>query len=366
MIKQKDIEQINVKTKDKEYPVYIGTRILSGFTLLPGVRDVLENAEKITIVCDDITGSLFYEKIFKDIKKSFPDIDIYNVAITHGEDSKNIKNYSRILDHMAANHMTGSDILMALGGGVVGDITGFAAATYLRGIAFIQIPTTILAAVDSSVGGKTAINLREGKNLAGAFWQPTAVLCDMDCFFTLDADTKADGISEIIKYGILKDEALFTSLEVEDFDKNIIDYIKKSVTIKAEIVGRDEHESGERKLLNYGHTIGHAIEKLSDFRITHGHAVAVGMATMARISDRLGISEGIYERIVFVLKRYGLPTESTYAANRVFEAALSDKKRRGSSITLVMAQQIGHCILKDTSLDDLRNYLDSGIFQGDE
>lgn len=354
----KNIEQITVKTKDREYPVYIGKQIMADFFKFNTVQQILDRVNKITIVCDDITARLFYKKVCDHIKNTYSNIEINKVIIPHGESSKNIENYSTILEHMAEAQMTRSDILLALGGGVVGDIAGFAAATYLRGIDFIQVPTTILAAVDSSVGGKTAINLATGKNLAGAFWQPSAVICDIDSFSTLDDDTKADGISEIIKYGVLKDEKLFSSLEKEPFAENVVAYIKKSVEIKSQIVESDERESGQRKLLNYGHTMGHAIEKLSSYRITHGHAVAIGMAMITRISDQIGISHGIYERLVSVLKRHGLPTESPYDAKAIFEAALTDKKRSGNSITLVMPERIGKCILHETSLKGFEHYLE--------
>ena len=252
--------------------------------------------------------------------------------------------------------------LVIVGGGVVGDLAGFAAATILRGVDFVQIPTTLLAQVDSSVGGKVAIDLHAGKNLAGAFCQPAAVICDTDCLKTLPPDVFADGAAEAVKTGVLSDEALFALFEDGTLTADPGEVIARCVAYKAGVVERDEKEQGERKLLNLGHTVGHAIEKCSGYVIPHGHAVAAGLAVIARAAEALGwTEESLAARITACLSKNGLPTGTDYSAEALAEAALSDKKRAGGDITLVVPRKIGHCELRKVPVADLLPIIRAGL-----
>lgn len=272
-----------------------------------------------------------------------------------GEQSKNLKTYADIIEFLAKNKLCRTDIVVALGGGVTGDMAGFCAATYLRGIRFVQIPTTVLAACDSSVGGKTAVDLDAGKNLVGAFHQPSLVICDTDTFKTLDSRQVSCGFAEIIKYGIICDAQLFEKLSQKS--DNIEEIITRCVEIKRDIVEHDEKESGERKLLNLGHTLGHAVEKHSNFTLTHGEAVAVGMMMIAKISEATGIGCGICNTLEPLLQKYSLPCSYDISQKELFDIATGDKKVDGLSVTLVMPEKIGKCILKKVSLDDFSKML---------
>ena len=251
--------------------------------------------------------------------------------------------------------------MAALGGGVTGDMAGFAAASYLRGIRYVQLPTTLLSAVDSSVGGKTAIDLAAGKNLAGAFLQPTAVLCDTDCLRSLPAAVFADGAAEAIKTGVLSGDTLFSLFEDGTLTDAPAEIIARCIRYKAGVVERDEKERGERRKLNLGHTVGHAIEKCSGYAIPHGHAVAAGLAVMARASERLGWAEpGVSARIAACLEKNGLPTGTDYPAEALAKAALADKKRSGDSITIVVPRAIGGCELKRIPVTELLPIIAAG------
>ena len=244
---------------------------------------------------------------------------------------------------------------------MVGDMAGFAAGVYLRGIRCVQLPTTLLSAVDSSVGGKTAIDLRAGKNLAGVFLQPAAVLCDTDCLRTLPPAIFADGAAEAIKTGILCDESLFSLFEDGTLTAAPAEVIARCVGYKAGVVERDEKEQGERRLLNLGHTVGHAIEKCSGYRLSHGHAVAAGLSIIARSAEALGwTEEPIAARIAACLAKNGLPTGTEYPPEALAEAALADKKRSGDSITVVIPRRIGACELKKLPVRELQALIAAG------
>ena len=282
-------------------------------------------------------------------------------VIKAGEESKSPENYIAFLSFLAQNHITRSDCIFALGGGVVGDLAGFAAATYLRGIRFVQIPTTLLAMVDSSVGGKTAIDIPEGKNLVGAFYQPSLVLCDPHTLGTLSAKDFSDGCAEIIKYGIIGDKPLFEKLKspVED---NIEDIIESCVRDKRDVVNADEKDVGIRQLLNLGHTPAHSIEILSNFNISHGSAVAMGMSIMARAAHKSGkCTKNDLDEIISMLDRYSLPTECPYNAKELAEIALSDKKRSGGYINLIVPYGIGNSKIEKIKIEDLEAIFTLGV-----
>ncbi|MBR4811422.1 MAG: 3-dehydroquinate synthase [Bacteroidaceae bacterium] len=265
-------------------------------------------------------------------------------VIPNGEQSKTLDNVTAFINCMIQEQVTRTDMVLALGGGVVGDMAGFAAAIYLRGIPYIQVPTTLLAAVDSSVGGKTAVDISAGKNLVGAFHQPALVYLDTDTLSTLDPAVMRDGFAEVIKYGIILDKKLFDTVAVPgSFDLKSV--IARCIEIKRDVVEADEFDKGLRGLLNFGHTFGHAIEKLSGFTITHGSAVARGMIIAAKVARVYGFTD-YTEQITKVVKDYGFETGCPYSADELYSVILSDKKRSGSDITLVLPKEIGKCVLE--------------------
>lgn len=279
-----------------------------------------------------------------------------------GEASKNAATYLEILNFLAENKVTRSDLIIALGGGVVGDITGFAAATFLRGIAYIQVPTSLLAMVDSSVGGKTAIDLPAGKNLVGAFKQPSLVLCDVSTLNSLPAALFLDGCAEVIKYGVLYDSTLIQYLMKSgpDFDREAV--IAKCVGFKRDVVQEDEFDTGARQKLNLGHTIGHGIEAGSHFKISHGQAVAAGMAIVAKAGAANDFcTVETYEAVRDILLRFSLPTETTFTATELYNAALSDKKRSGGSVNLIIPRAIGCCDIIPTPVSELESFIEAGL-----
>ena len=287
--------------------------------------------------------------------------EVFTFVFKSGEESKSFATYEELTEFMCRCRLSRSDIAAALGGGVTGDLTGFAAATYRRGIDYIQLPTTLLAAVDSSVGGKTAIDLAAGKNLAGAFLQPAAVLCDTDCLRSLPAAVFADGAAEAIKTGVLSGDTLFSLFEDGTLTDAPAEVIARCIRYKAGVVERDEKERGERRKLNLGHTVGHAIEKCSGYAMPHGHAVAAGLAVMACASERLGWAEpGVSARIAACLEKNGLPTGTDYPAEALAKAALADKKRSGDSITIVVPRAIGGCELKRIPVTELLPIIAAG------
>ena len=266
------------------YPVHIGGGLLdkSGELIARATR-----SRRCAVVTDSNVKALYAARTCAALERAGFTPLLY--AFPAGEQSKNLAAYGKILEFFAENRLTRSDLVIALGGGVPGDMAGFAAATYQRGVDYIQIPTTFLAASDSSVGGKTAVDLAEGKNLAGAFWQPRLVICDTDTFRTLPGEVFDDGAAETVKHGLIADRDFFNSLMAGRMDTDINGVVRRNVEIKAAVVGEDERERGRRKLLNFGHTLGHAIEQLSGFTITHGHAVAIGMVLACRAAERLGL-----------------------------------------------------------------------------
>ena len=239
---------------------------------------------------------------------------------------------------------------------MVGDLAGFAAASYLRGIRFLQVPTTLLAAVDSSVGGKTAIDLPAGKNLAGAFCQPSLVLCDTDTLNSLPTDIFRDGCAEVIKYGVLYDPKLFAHLEEKGlaFDREAV--ITRCVELKRDVVMEDEFDTGARMKLNLGHTVGHGVEAKSHFALSHGKAVAIGMAIVSRASNC-----GDTPRILALLEKFGLPTRTDYSADDLFTYTLSDKKRSGGTVNLIIPRAIGDCDIVPTKVESLKSFIQAGL-----
>ena len=315
---------------------------------------------RAAVITDSTVAPLYLETVTESLRTA--GFSVCSHVFPAGEERKNFDTLAEILEFLASEHLTRTDCVVALGGGVTGDMAGFAAAVYLRGVRCVQLPTTLLSAVDSSVGGKTAIDLAAGKNLAGAFLQPSAVLCDTDCLSSLPAGVFADGAAEAIKTGVLSDEGLFALFEDGTLTADPAQVIAQCVRYKAGVVERDEKEQGERKLLNLGHTVGHAIEKCSGYTIPHGHAVAAGLAIIARSAETLGWTEApIAARIAACLSKNGLPTGTTYTAEALAQAALADKKRAGDSITLVIPKKIGVCELKKVPVTELLPIIAAGV-----
>ncbi len=314
----------------------------------------------MAVVADSTVAPLYLDTVQRSL--SGAGFTVSTCVFPAGEEHKNFSTLAMILEFLAEHRLTRTDCVAALGGGVTGDMAGFAAAVYLRGIRYVQLPTTLLAAVDSSVGGKTAIDLRGGKNLAGAFLQPAAVLCDTDCLSTLPREVFAGGAAEAIKTGILCDESLFSLFEDGTLAAEPAEVIARCVAYKAGVVERDEREQGERRLLNLGHTVGHAIEACSGYAIPHGHAVAAGLAVIARAGETLGwTEEPVAARVAACLRQNGLPTGSDFSPEALAEAAYADKKRSGGDITLVVPKRIGLCQLKKIPVRELLSVIQAGL-----
>lgn len=317
----------------------------------------LSTAKKVTVITDSNVAPLYQWKVVNSLQQS--GFDVKTHTFKAGEESKTLTTISEMYNTIADFRMTRKDLIIALGGGVTGDMAGFAAATYLRGIDFIQIPTSLLAQVDSSVGGKTGVDLPFGKNLVGAFHQPIAVLIDPNTLSTLPDAYICDGMAEVIKYGCIKDADFFNNLEKENAYDHIEDVIETCVSIKRDVVSRDEREAGERMLLNFGHTLGHAIEKLYNFKgISHGMAVAIGMVLIAKAGEKQGITEeGTSQRIIDICKKYGLPVSDKATFADMAEAAKGDKKTAGGGISLVLLDKIGSSFTKKVELDNLLDFI---------
>ena len=335
----------------KQYDIKIGHGLLS--TIGEEIA-ALGKAERVCIVSDSNVWPLYGETVQHSLESS--EFEVFSFVFPAGEESKNADTYLKLLNVLAENRLTRSDLLIALGGGVVGDLCGFAAATYLRGIRFIQIPTTLLAAVDSSVGGKTAIDLPAGKNLCGAFCQPSLVLCDTDTLTSLPREIFLDGCAEVIKYGVLYDESFFSGLEEAGAQFDLETVIARCVELKRDVVVADEFDTGARMKLNLGHTFGHGIEAASHFTVSHGKAVSIGMAIAARASHCPDA-----ERIIACLEQFSLPVSTDFSAVHIYEHALSDKKRSGGTVNLILPQRIGYCDIVPTPVEKLLTLIEEGL-----
>lgn len=333
----------------KSYEVIIGKNLINKAGQM--ISSIIKPC-KVAVVTDDTVDGLYYDIVSKSLKDS--GYEVVKFTFIHGEESKNLITYGKIVNFLAESGLTRTDALVALGGGVVGDMAGFAAATFLRGIKYIQIPTTLLSQIDSSVGGKTAIDLPSGKNLVGAFCQPSLVICDVDTLKTLPEKIFIDGMGEVVKYAVL-DEDIFKLIEGE---YDICDLVYKCVDYKRRIVEADEFEGGVRKLLNLGHTPAHGIEKLSKYSLPHGNAVAMGMEIIAKNSLRHQLlSSDDYQKIIKMIKACVGDKVCPYDVNDVMDAAKSDKKINGDTITLLMIEGIGKVVEKKISVNELRGYI---------
>lgn len=312
------------------------------------------SGEKACIISDSKVFKLYGEKFTQNIEKA--GIKACSFVFEEGESSKNLTTFCRIVESMGEMGLRRDDAVIGLGGGVTGDMAAFAASVYMRGIKYIAVPTTLLSMVDSSVGGKTAVDLKSGKNLAGTFYQPSLVLIDSDFLKTLSQEQIACGMAEVIKYGMIADKELFELLE-NNPNPDIDNIICTSVRIKREFVRGDEKDTGKRKILNFGHTIGHSIEKECGYSMTHGHAVAIGMAAVTRALKGGEISA----RLERLLKSYGLPTSTDISAERIWRCAQNDKKGGRDGVDLIVPLDIGNCQVKKVGYDELYEIIKAGI-----
>lgn len=357
---------LGVELGEKRYDIVIEKNSLSkaGVIIHPFLR-----GSKIALITDRNVDKYYGDLVLSSIRDE--GIEIVKYVIEPGESSKNIDVAMDIYKFMLDNGMGRKDLLVALGGGVIGDLVGYCAATYLRGIDFFQIPTSLLAQIDSSIGGKVAIDLPYGKNLVGAFYQPKGVLIDESTLTTLEEKFFIDGMAEAIKYGAIFSEEFFSYLESESFDlesvkkgKSMEKVIFSCCNFKRLVVEEDEHENGRRALLNFGHTVGHGIEKVEKFTgHSHGEAVAIGMCLIAKAGEAMGITEaGVYDRLKELVEKTGLPSEfPVVIKEEVVKAMGYDKKAQGKSINLIMLSKIGKSFIMEEKKENLVNIIDRGI-----
>lgn len=353
---------VAVHTPSRSYDVHVGSHILGQVGRL--VRESA-GGSVAAVVSDSNVAPLYAREVLDSLKN-----EGYRTALVTfpaGERHKRLFTLSQMLEELAQAELSRDDVVVALGGGVTGDMGGLAAAMYLRGCQVAQVPTSLLAMVDSSVGGKTAVDLEAGKNLAGAFFQPSVVVADIACLDTLSHDLLTDSCGEVIKHGVIADEALFNELathpiNAQDADAAYLERIvARNVQIKRDVVDADERERGLRQTLNFGHTIGHAVEAASDFRLGHGTCVAIGMCCMARAAARRGwCSDQTARRIEDAVRAYGLPTDTALDHETVFGFATHDKKRHGSHVNVVVPLGIGQVEVRKIELEQLRELIDLG------
>lgn len=326
----------------------------------------LVKGRKAVLVTDDIVDGLYSERVVSSLEGV--GFVVYKFVILHGESSKNAESFIKLLEFAAENRVSRADVFVALGGGVVGDLTGFAASAFLRGIAFVQLPTTLLAAVDSSVGGKTAIDLAAGKNLVGAFYQPKIVLCDTATFKTLSEEIFADGMAEVIKYGAIIDKELWGWLKEPLGHEEIEKIVARCVSIKRDVVEKDEFDVGLRQILNFGHTIGHSVEALSNYTVSHGKAVAIGMSLISQLAVQNGYCKdtGLADEMEEMLNQHKLPSDIALSADALIGPIRSDKKGDGDGVNLILLEEIGQYLIKKVTFDDLYNMLSKVILEKEE
>ena len=344
---------VSVNTPSAAYDVKIGSGLLD--RLGEEVR-AHTRAARAVVVSGEHVFPLYGSRAMESLQKA--GLRAESIVCPAGEETKSLACFGELLNALTESKLSRSDCLIALGGGVTGDLTGFAAATYQRGIAYIQIPTTLLAAVDSSVGGKTAVNLPAAKNQVGAFYQPKLVLCDTDTLSTLPERELRAGYAEVIKYAVLGDADLFDTLQKGTFSQE--EMIETCVRMKAEIVAEDEHDVGRRRLLNLGHTFGHAVEARSGYRLLHGEAVAIGTAMIARAAVRMGkLDADSRDAIIEMLDRFGLPTETEFRADELYELLLLDKKISSGKLALIVPLAIGWSEPMPVNPEQLRQWLEA-------
>ena len=351
------MKSITVKAQNGTYDVLIENGLLSRVGQLLSER---LKSRRALLVSDDVTASLYACTVTASLKNA--GFDVATFVFPHGEANKTWATVGDILEAAASSALTRSDFFISLGGGVCGDMTGFAAAVYLRGVPYVQIPTTLLAAVDASVGGKTGVDLRTGKNLAGAFHQPACVLFDPAVIATLPAEHLAEGKAEIIKHGVLAGGRLFELVGSGSILDDIEEVVALNVAIKRDYVMADPYDTGCRQLLNFGHTIGHAIEKCSNYTIPHGQAVAMGMVAEIRSFIKLYNEKSeVLEIIQSLLEKNSIKFDIPYTAHELTQAALHDKKMSGGNLNIIAPLGIGNCQIRSIPASRMGEYIEGGL-----
>jgi 3-dehydroquinate synthase len=355
------MKEILIRTAGGHSTVQVGAGLRLG--LAGQLRSTFPHS-RFAVVTDEHVAPLYGTELAEGLLAVGAEYRIFTVS--PGEGSKSMGTLSHLLSEFAQHGFTRSDVVVALGGGVVGDLAGFAAAVYLRGVPVVQVPTTLLAQIDSAVGGKTAVNLPEGKNLAGAFYQPSLVCADTETLQTLPEAVFAEGMAELIKYALIRDADMFDRLErgsvVTSSSPELIELVSRCVDIKRAVVEADERDTGERMVLNFGHTIGHSIEKLCAWRglpMSHGRGVALGMAAITRTGERMGLTaNGTTARVVAVLKRYGLPHDiGEYDTDELLRGIAVDKKNLAAKLNLVLISEPGEAFLHRIDPHEMESYL---------
>lgn len=337
------------------YSVYIEKGISSscGEIIKP-----LFKGSKALIISDSNVAPLYADRVKESLEASGIETTVF--VIKAGEESKTPENLIKAMECAIDSCLTRSDVIISLGGGVVTDLGGLCGALYQRGVKVVQMPTSLLAMVDASVGGKTAVNLKKGKNMFGTFSQPVAVICDTDMLSTLPEAEFSCGMAEVIKYAVLRGGKLEKLLNL-DINENINEIIEECIKIKSDYVCADEFDKGERQFLNLGHTVGHAIERVSNFSTSHGSAVAAGMCIMARACRALGFCDAdTVDQIEILCRKFGLPISAGEDYNKLYKASLADKKRQGEEITLVMIRGMGDCFLHAVPKEFLQEIIEKG------
>lgn len=351
--------KLDVGLDDRSYEIHIGGGLLRQAGEIISAR---LGCRRAAVVTDSNVWRLWGSVLEKSLKDS--GIDYFTVVIEPGEGSKSIEGLGNLLEEMAENGLTRSGLLIAFGGGVVGDLGGFAASVYMRGIQYMQIPTTLLSQVDSAVGGKTAVNLRHGKNLTGSFWQPGLVISDTDTLQTLPEREFAGGMAEVIKYGVISSRELFDKIKMYPSPEEIKGYMPEIIysccDIKRHVVELDERDTGERMILNLGHTFGHAIEKIGNFeKYIHGEAVAMGMVLAAKYGELLGITTaGTAQQIQLLSAQFGLPVYDRIDPALIASLVKLDKKADEGNIRIILIREIGDSFIYNTTTDEFSRIIE--------
>lgn len=353
---------VHVDTTSRSYDVHVTPGVI---TRVGELAREAAGGENAFVVSDTNVAPLYIDQVRASLEAS--GYTTSQFVFEAGEASKRATTWAACLEAIAAAGLTRDDVVIALGGGVTGDLAGFAAACYMRGCSVVQIPTSLLAMVDSSVGGKTAIDLEAGKNLAGAFWQPRAVIADPNCLKTIPQELFRDSCGEVIKHGVLADPSLFDDLESEPLTskgvstERLARVIARNVEIKRDVVNADEQEHGVRQTLNLGHTIGHAIEAASNFALGHGTCVAIGLCAIARAAAAEGICDPkVVTRIERVVDAHGLPTDTHLPHDVIVNLAMSDKKRHGDGVNVILPTRIGKVEIRRVSMTEFARLVDEG------
>ena len=356
-----DAKTVRVATASRAYDVVVGAGTLDHVGPLAKKS---AGGSRCCVITETNVGPLYAEHVEQSLSSAGYDV-AERLVFPAGERFKTLATLGTLLEGLAERSLTRSDVVIALGGGVTGDMGGLAAALYLRGISVVQVPTSLLAMVDSSVGGKTAVDLAAGKNLVGAFWQPSLVVADVGCLRTIDRALFTDSCGEVVKHAVLADSALLDELTSAPLNtegvssERLASVVARNVSIKRDVVSADERESGVRQTLNLGHTIGHAIEAASEFTLGHGSCVAAGLCMVARASERLGwCSHDTRKRIERCVVAHGLPTGCDLPTEMLMHYMEHDKKRHDATVNLVVPVEVGRCEVRPVSFSELAHMVE--------